>query len=123
METIINQYFQMMAAMDAVGWKSLFASDAVVYDPVGKPPSHPHQDAEKFFNLLSNFFESITITQDHLFQVPAGAAVKWTMEVKTKNGRGATSEGISVFEFNGAGEIQKLSTYWHEAEMMAKLRN
>ena len=51
-----------------------------------------------------------------------GAAVKWTMQVITKNDRHATSEGISIFEINDVGKIQKVSSYWDEAAMMTKLK-
>jgi hypothetical protein len=51
-----------------------------------------------------------------------GAAVKWTMQVVAKSGRHATAEGISVFEINDIGKIQKVSSYWDEAAMMMKLK-
>lgn len=62
------------------------------------------------------------LSKDDIFFVKNGAAVKWTMQVVTKNGRHATSEGISVFEINDIGKIQKVSSYWDEAAMMMKLK-
>jgi hypothetical protein len=44
------------------------------------------------------------------------------MQVIAKSGRHTTSEGISVFEINDMGKIQKISSYWDEAAMMMKLK-
>lgn len=88
-----------MAAMNAGGWFEIFAEDAVIYDPVGDPPRHVHNDAQQFFKILSNFFEQIELSKDDIFFVKNGAAVKWT-QVATKNGRHVTAEGISIFKIN-----------------------
>lgn len=109
--------------MNAKGWLEIFSEDAVIYDPVGNPPSQVHKDSQKFFKMLSSFFEKMELSKNHVFIVRNGAAVKWTMQVVAKNGRNATSEGISVFEINDAGKIQNVSSYWDEAAMMTKLRS
>jgi steroid delta-isomerase len=49
------------------------------------------------------------------------AAVNWKMNVVARNGRTAEAEGIAIIEFNEAGKIQKLQSYWDEAAMKAKL--
>ena len=81
-----------------------------------------HNTSEQFFKMLSNFFEKIELSKDYIFFVKNGAAIKWTMLVVAKNGRHATSEGISIFEINNIGKIQKVSSYWDEAAMMMKLK-
>ncbi|NET85624.1 MAG: ketosteroid isomerase [Moorea sp. SIO1F2] len=120
--SVINVYFTNMAAMNPGGWVEIFAEDAVIYDPVGKPPINVSEDSEKFFGLLSSFFNSFEISQEQIFIAGNGAAVKWRMQVSAKNGREATAEGISVFEINDDGKIQQVLSYWNEAEMMAKLK-
>ncbi len=72
--------------------------------------------------MLSNFFEKMELSKDNIFFVENGAAVKWTMQAIAKSGRHTTSEGISVFEINDMGKIQKVSSYWNEAAMMMKLK-
>lgn len=121
--SLIMIYFDNMAAMNAKGWLDIFAEDAVIHDPVGGFPKTVHKDANHFFKILSNFFGAIKLSNDHIFFVKNGAAVKWTMHVITKDDRHATAEGISVFEMNGDSKIQKVSSYWDEAAMMAKLKN
>ena len=120
---LLTIYFDNMAAMNALGWLEIFSEDAVIHDPVGDPPRLVHKDSQQFFKMLSNFFEKMELSKDDIFFVKNGAAVKWTMQVVTKNGRHATSEGISVFEINHIGKIQKVSSYWDEAAMMMKLKS
>lgn len=121
--SLVKIYFENMAAMNAKGWLEIFAEDAVIHDPVGDPPRLVHRDSEQFFKILSNFFEKIELSNDDLFFVKNGAAAKWTMQVVAKNDRHVTAEGISIFEMNDDGKIQKVSSYWDEAAMMAKLRS
>jgi ketosteroid isomerase-like protein len=122
-ESLLTIYFDNMAAMNAKGWLEIFAEDAVIHDPVGSPPRFVHKNSEQFFKILSNFFKKIELSKDNIFFVKNGAAVKWTMHVATKTDRHVTAEGISIFEMNGVGKIQKVSSYWDEAAMMAKLKD
>lgn len=122
-EGLLTIYFDNMAAMNAEGWLGIFSEDAVIHDPVGTPPKHVHQDAQQFFKVLDNFFERIELSKDNIFSVKNGAAVKWTMQIAARNGRNVTVEGISVFEINDIGKIQKVSSYWDEAAMMMKLKH
>ncbi len=119
---LLTIYFDNMAAMNAEGWLEIFEEDALIHDPVGNPPRHVHKDSQQFFKILSNFFEKIELSKDNIFFVKNGAAVKWTMQVVAKSGRHVTAEGISVFEINDIGKIQKVSSYWDEAAMMMKLK-
>ncbi|NEO29513.1 MAG: ketosteroid isomerase [Symploca sp. SIO3C6] len=121
-EQVVTAYFTHMGAMNPEGWVENFAEDALIYDPVGKPPMKAHQDFQKFFGLLAKFYEKLEISQDHIFIAGNGAAVKWTMRVLAKNGRQGSTEGISTFEVNEAGKIQTMHSYWNEAEMMAQLK-
>ena len=120
--SLVDIYFDNMAAMNAKEWLKIFAEDAVIHDPVGDPPRHVHRDSQQFFKILSNFFQGIELSKDDILFVKNGAAVKWKMRVVAKNDRDATSEGISIFEINDLGKIQKVSSYWDEAAMMTKLK-
>ncbi len=120
--SLVTIYFDNMAAMNPEGWVEIFSEDAVIHDPVGTPPRRVHKDSQQFFKLLSNFCEEIKLCKDYIFLVKNGAAVKWTMQIVAKNGCRAVSEGISVFEINDAGKIQKVLSYWDEAAMMTKLK-
>lgn len=121
-ESLLTIYFDNMAAMNAKGWLGIFAEDAVIYDPVGGAPKLAHKHSEQFFKVLSNFFKEIELSKEDIFFVKSGAAIKWTMQITTKTDQHVTAEGISIFEINDIGKIQKVSSYWDEAAMMAKLR-
>ena len=121
-ESIITAYFETMSAMSPHQWRDIFAEDALVFDPVGNPPTKPQEDAEKFFGMIANFFETLKLSQDHTFILGNEAAVKWTMEVVAKNGKQARAQGISVFNINEAGKIQQVSSYWDEKKMMSQLK-
>lgn len=121
-EQVINSYFTNLAAMNPPAWLENFAEDAITYDPVGKPANQVHENYQKFFGLLSNFFANMEIAQNYVAIAENQAAVKWTMDVLAKNGKTAQAEGISVFQFNAAGKIQTLSAFWDDDAMMAKLR-
>ncbi len=121
-EKFVNSYFANLAAMNPSAWLENLAADAISYDPVGKPANSVHENYQKFFGLLSNFFAEMKITQDYVAIAANQAAVKWTMQVLAKNGKTAAAEGITVFESNQDGKIQALSAYWDDDGMMAKLR-
>ncbi|MDY7021310.1 MAG: nuclear transport factor 2 family protein [Cyanobacteriota bacterium] len=120
-ERLLKEYYRQVASLNSEGWLATFTDDALVYDPVGKPPINVKQDADKFFEILSKFYEKLEVVPDQIFVAGDGAAVKWTMDVTARNGRTATVEGIAIFELNEAGKIQKLQSYWDEAAMKAKL--
>lgn len=120
--SLLTTYFDNMAAMNAKGWLEIFAEDAVIHNPVGNPPKLVHKHSEQFFKILSNLFRKIELSKDNIFFIKNGAAVKWTMQVATKTDQHITAEGISIFEMNGIGKIQKVSSYWDEAAMKTKLK-
>lgn len=119
---LLAAYFDRMQAMDPVGWKALFSNDGITIDPAGNPPQLVHDTADQFFRLLSTVFESMTLQLDHTFRIDSHAAVKWTMNVVGKNGREATAEGISTFEFDLSGKIYRVVSYWDDKALMQQLR-
>ncbi len=119
---LIHSYFEALQTFNAEAWVAHFAEDGILYDPVGNPPSHAHTDYQKFFGLLSKGFETLELAQDQVFIAGNGAAIKWTMKVLGRNGKSGMAEGISVFEFNEAGKIKQVSSYWDDAALMAQIR-
>lgn len=118
----VQAYFSSVGTMNPTDWSNHFSEDALVYDPVGTPPKLAHRDAQRFFDLLSQFYASLEVTPDRIYLGGDGAAVTWTMRVVTKNGMSGKAEGISVFDVDGTGKIQKLSTYWDEAALLDQLK-
>lgn len=121
-ESIVAAYFTNMAAMNSDGWVASFAEDAVSYDPVGHPPTKVCEGFREFFGQLQATFESMESSTEHIFVAGNEAAVKWTMQGISKNGKSVMFEGITVFEVNDAGKIQTTRAYWNPAAMIAQLR-
>ncbi|WP_013320275.1 nuclear transport factor 2 family protein [Gloeothece verrucosa] len=118
----VDEYFASMEKMSASIWREIFAEDASIQDPVGKPPFNPHEMADKFFGFLAGFYDKIELSQDQTFIAGNSAAIVWTMNISSKQGRQATSNGISVIEINPQGKIQQISSYWDEAALISQLR-
>lgn len=121
-QKLVTSYFSSLQMMDVTRWAENFTEDAVIYDPVGKPPSKARENAQAFFGLLSMAFEKLELSQDNVFIVGTGAAVKWTMRGSGKSGKQGIAEGISVFEIHESGKIQQVSSYWDDAAMMAQIK-
>lgn len=119
---VIDAYFTAMSTMNRESWVENFTPDALIYDPVGNPPSRAIEDSAKFFGLLTMVFARLELTQDFVSIVGTNAAVKWTMQGWAKNGKQGTAEGISVFALKD-GKIQQVSSYWDDAAMMAQFKD
>jgi steroid delta-isomerase len=117
----VKNYFDAIRAMDQQAWVNAFAEDAITYDPVGAPPTKGHQKLAEFFQTITAAFREVALTEDQVFIAGNGAAVKWTGQGVSKQGRKVHFEGIDVFEINEAGRIQTLHAYWNPAEMVAQL--
>ena len=122
MAKAIKGYFAAIRAMDVERCVAAFAADGVSYDPVGAPPTVGHDALRQFFSAIIGLFESVGLTEDHVFIAGDGAAVKWTGRGKGKNGRDIRFEGIDVFEFSEAGLIKTVNAYWNPAEVMIQLQ-
>lgn len=118
----IDAYFTAISTLNQDRWIEIFTPDALIYDPVGNPPSRAIEDAAQFFGLLTLIFARLELTQDFVSVVGNNVAVKWTMHGWAKNGKQGRAEGISVFELQD-GKIQQVSSYWDDAAMMAQLKD
>lgn len=117
----VKAYFAALRAMDIPAIVNTFAEDAITYDPVGTPANHGHQKLTEFFETVTAAFKEVGLTENDVFIAGNGAAVKWTGNGVSKQGRKVKFEGIDVFEVNDAGKIQTLQAYWNPAEMVAQL--
>ncbi|MGL5873286.1 MAG: nuclear transport factor 2 family protein [Xenococcaceae cyanobacterium] len=120
---VVSAYFNQMQAMNPIAWAENFTEDALIYDPVGKPPNKARENSEKFFAMLSIAFAKFELQIDNLFVAGNSAAVKWTMRGWGKNGKKGETEGISVFEMHESGKIQQVSSYWDDKAIIAQIKD
>ena len=118
----VENYYAALSAMNPAAWTALFAEDGEICDPVGSPTKKVSEASGPFFELLQRFYAEFAIDVKSLFVSGNGAAAQWQMNVTAKNQRQATAAGISVFEFNDAGFLQKVSSYWDEGALMQQLK-
>ncbi len=117
----IKAYFAAIRAMDEKAWLNTFVEDAVSHDPVGSTPIVGHAKLAEFFQSIAGAFREVGLTENEVFIAGNGAAVKWTGQGISKQGKQVQFEGIDVFEINEDGKIQTVRAYWNPAEMVAQL--
>jgi steroid delta-isomerase len=112
----IDQPDQKVAAMVAC-----FAPDSISYDPAEGPGMRGHSELQQFFSSIATLFITVGLTADFISINGNQAAVKWAGQGTSQDGRQLTFEGIDVFEFNAAGQIQTMRAYWNPTALLAEL--
>jgi steroid delta-isomerase len=115
----VAEYFAALRAMDVDRWVNTFAADAESHDPVGTPPLVGHDALRQFLTGIFSAFETIGLTEDHIFVAGDTAAIKWTGLGRGRNGKDVIFEGIDVVECNQSGKIISVRAYWNPAPIVA----
>lgn len=119
----IAEYFSALRAMDTDRWVNTFAPNAESHDPVGAPPLKGHTALREFLNGVMSLFETVGLTEDHVFITGNSAAVKWTGRGVGRNGRSVTFEGIDVIDCNEEGKITSVRAFWDPAPVIAAVQS
>jgi steroid delta-isomerase len=122
-EQAVAEYFSALRAMDVDRWVNTFAPNAESHDPVGAPPLLGHDALRQFLTGIFSLFETVGLTEDHIFGAGDTAAVKWTGRGRGRNGKDVTFEGIDVIECNQDGKIISVHAYWNPAPVVAAVTN
>jgi steroid delta-isomerase len=120
-QATIDTLFSAIRRMDIETWLDCFAPDAANIDPAEAPPQTGNAAIRPMLEGAAAAFQSIDIHADSVFINGKEAAVKWTADFQSKNGKTAHCEGVDVIEFSGTGKIQTLRAFWNPAAMMAQL--
>ncbi|HQR36239.1 MAG TPA: nuclear transport factor 2 family protein [Blastocatellia bacterium] len=122
-ETVLEDVFTKLAAFDAQGVVSHFASDAVVEDPVGTPPIQGTQAIAAYLGSFPTLFSQIKLYSLDVKVCGQEAAVNWRLRFKTHSGNTFFLEGTGFFKFNQAGKIQTEREFFDLAYFLAQLQN
>jgi steroid Delta-isomerase len=122
-ETILEEAFTQLAAFDAQGVVSHFASDAVLEDPVGTPPIQGAQAITAYLETFPTLFSQIKLYSLDIKVCGQEAAVNWRLRFKTKTGNVFFLEGIGFFKFNQEGKIQTEREFFDLAYFLAQLQD
>src|ERR1700720_2078470 len=114
----VTRFYSALRANDVDAWVSLFAADATARDPVGTPPHQGLDGLRDFLSGVLRRFETFGLTEEEVFCVPGGAAVRWTGSGRGRNGKDVTFRGIDVFALDSEWRITSLDAYWDAAPVM-----
>src|SRR5260370_33506918 len=109
----VRAYFLAIRAMDADAFANTCAEDGTTFDPVGTPGITGRAAIREFLQNICKSFKSVGLTEDCIFVAGNGAAVKWTGQGTSTNGRAVKFEGIDVIEGNEDGRILTVGAYWN----------
>lgn len=120
---VVTQYFTAIRRMDPDAWVACFTEQAISYEPGAPAPLQGHAALHQFLVGVLAAFQTIGLTEDHVFLYENRVAVKFTGRGTGTNGREVVFEGIDVFEISQDGKIQTMWGYWDPAAMMAQLQS
>ena len=123
MRDAVDRYFAAWTSLDPSSSAACFAEDAIAHDPYGSPPYQGLQAVRDFFGGVANALQDVTVEAERIHIAGNRAAVVFRGKGSGKNGKSVHVEGIDVFEFNDAGRISALWSYWDSVAVLAKLRN
>jgi len=118
----VDRYFAAWRALDPTAWTACFAPDAVSHEPYGATPVQGHAALKALFHTIASALREVSIRAEETHVAHNRAAVLFRGQGIGKNDKPVNVEGIDVFEFNDAGQIQSLWAYWDPATVLAKLR-
>ena len=121
LEETIDAYYAAIAARRLPDWLQVLSPDVVVHEPAGTPPAEGHVGASEAWKVLTAPFSSLTFERLKSFFSGTGAAVLWRCRAVGVNGGSATTEGITVFEFDESNLVQTVVSYWDPAALLIEL--
>jgi steroid delta-isomerase len=109
-----------VAAKDRDAWLSLFASDAVVQDPIGPSPLDPLGAGHRGRDAIAAFYdnviappERITFEIERSYQCGDEVADVGVIRTTLAGGRHvAVVRGVYTYRSNGAGQLAALRAFW-----------
>jgi ketosteroid isomerase-like protein len=117
----VADYFRHVSERDLEAWMGLFGDSAILHDPVDSLPAEGAAAIREAWKALTAPFESLQFTPDLRLFSESGAAVKWTGKAVAADGAQTNFEGITVFEFDDAGAIEAVVSYWDPAAVLIEL--
>jgi len=123
MSDAVDRYFAARNSMDSAASTACFTDDATMQDPYGSTPIEGAVAIREFFDGLEHFFRDFKVVAESIYPSGNRAAVVFRRTGAGKNGKPLTVGGVHVFEFNHAGRITNLWSYWDAAAVLAQLKS
>ena len=109
-----------VAAKDRDAWLSLFASDAVLQDPIGPSPLDPLGAGHRGRDAIAAFYDNVIAPPERItFEIErsyqCGDEVADVGVIRTTLAGGqhvAVVRGVYTYRSNGAGQLAALRAFW-----------
>lgn len=118
-QATMARYVERVDAGDIDGIVALYAQDAVVEDPVGKPPIQGLVAIERFYreglgasNVSATLTGPVRVTSNGCGAMPFRVDMEW-------GGQPCSLHVIDVMEFDADGKIRSMKAYWSEVNLTA----
>ena len=114
----LTRYFDTATqGTDFDAFAALFTEDAVLEDPVGTPPLRGRTAIRDFLAAGRARIERSTVTLHEVKACGDEAAARWSVELRTTDGRELAFDGIGVFVFAGPGTLRHVREFWDVAAL------
>lgn len=120
-ETVIEDVFNGLAALDIPRVMTHIADDAVIEDPVGTPPIVGKQAVADYLGTFPTLFNQIKLYSLDIKPGGQEVAVKWRLRFTTKTGNVFFLDGIGYFKLNQEGKIQTEKEFFDLAYFLSQL--
>ncbi len=119
-QATMARYVELVDAGDIDGILALYASDAVVEDPVGKPAMVGIVAIERFYREgLGRIEASASLTGPVRATANGCGAMPFRVDLDW-GGKPCSIEVIDVMEFDAEGRIRSMKAYWGELNLIAR---
>lgn len=116
----MTRYVELVDAGDIEAILALYAEDAVVEDPVGKPPIVGMDNISRFYREgLGNSGARAVLCGPVRATLNGCGAVAFRVDLDW-GGQQCSIQVIDVMEFDGAGKICSMKAYWSEVNLQQR---
>lgn len=115
----LARYVELVGTVDIDGILALYAADAVVEDPVGKPPHVGIEAIARFYREGLGRLDATARLDGSIRATRGCGAVPFCVDLDW-GGQARSIEVIDVMEFDAEGRIRSMKAYWGEANMIAR---
>jgi uncharacterized protein (TIGR02246 family) len=117
-KALVTAAFKAIEAGDVDLATSYYAPDAVLFDPVGQPPSRGHAEIRAHTTRnLAGVREVVEFRPDHIVVRGDRAAAHWRTRCRLHDGTEVAFAGISVLTVDGNGLLKLVEVFFDPAQL------
>lgn len=117
MKRVLQAYIDGFAAGDAAAVAALFADDATIEDPVGKPSIHGKDAITTFYTRSMKTGAKLALAAPIRASQGREAAMAFDVNLTMPGAGRAVIRVIDVMRFNDDGKIDSMRAFWGLSDM------